>query len=64
MFSGRWMRLIGQKKGNPNIKIYAVDYWNPKDNKTIKKIYAKQRSYGFVPYVATIDLQSVVAEPQ
>lgn len=51
-------------KENPALKIYSVDYWNPKDTKTIQQIYAKQRASGYIPYVATIDLQSVVAEPK
>lgn len=52
------------KKQSPHLKIYSVDYWDMKDSKTIKEIYAKQRSNGFIPYVSTVDLQNIFAEPQ
>ena len=48
----------------PELQIYALDYWNPEDTETIKKIYATQRKNGFAPYVATIELNKLVPEPE
>ncbi len=48
---------------NPKLKVYSLDYWNPDDKKTLKDIYKKQRSRGFVPYVTTIDLMRHSPEP-
>jgi len=38
---------------NTQLKRYALDYWDNQDIKTIKMLYKKQQSLGFVPYVAT-----------
>lgn len=46
------------------LKVYTIDYWPPEDAEGIKNIYAAQRAQGFIPYVSTPDLQSVVPEPQ
>ncbi len=48
---------------NPQLKIYTLDYANPSDRKTIAEIYKTERQNGFVPYVATIELNQVVDEP-
>ncbi len=48
----------------PLLKIYSIDYWPPKDTDGVKNIYAKQREYGFVPYVSVPNLQNIVAEPE
>lgn len=48
---------------NPSLTIYTLDYWDPADTKMIKKIYQFQRARGYNPYVATIDLQKLMAEP-
>jgi uncharacterized protein (TIGR01370 family) len=62
----QWSKEIidAARKANPQLKVYSVDYWNPKDMAKIKEIYGKQRASGYIPYVATIDLQSVVEEPR
>lgn len=52
------------QKAAPNLKIYALDYWQPEDKEGVRNIYATQRGNGFIPYVATIDLQRVVEEPK
>lgn len=49
---------------SPKLKIYSMDYWNMKDAKGVKRIYKVQRANGFVPYVSTMDLQHLHAEPK
>ena len=48
----------------PHLQIYTLDYWNPEDPKGIKRIYTEQRKNGFMPYVATIQLNQLVPEPR
>jgi hypothetical protein len=48
---------------NPALKVYTLDYWDPKDTKTIASIYKTERANGFIPYVATISLTELVHEP-
>jgi hypothetical protein len=45
------------KQSVPELKIYTLDYWDMKDKAGVAKIYAQQRALGYVPYVATPDLQ-------
>lgn len=47
---------------NPALKIYTLDYWNMKERKGVARIYADQRTQGFIPYVATPDLQKIYPE--
>ncbi len=47
----------------PRLTIYTLDYWPESDSESIKSIYAAQRAQGFIPYVAPIDLQTVMREP-
>jgi uncharacterized protein (TIGR01370 family) len=49
---------------NPKLKVYALDYWLTGEKDTVKTIYERHRANGFIPYVSTVDLQQVVAEPQ
>ena len=55
--------LQNAAKQFPDLQIYTLDYWEPEDFKGIKKIYKTQRENGFVPYVSTIGLDRIVAEP-
>ncbi len=48
-------------KINPDLKIYTLDYWNKNDKKMISEIYKIQRANGFIPYVATIELDELVS---
>ncbi len=48
----------------PSLKIFTLDYWNPADTTGIKKIYQVQRQNGFIPYVATVELNTIVPEPK
>lgn len=55
--------LKNAQKQTPLLKIYTIDYWPPADKKAIKRIYMVQRQSGFIPYVSTLNLQSVYPEP-
>jgi uncharacterized protein (TIGR01370 family) len=48
---------------NPSLEIYTLDYWNTDDPQGIKKIYEAQRAQGFIPYVATLQLNEIIPEP-
>ncbi len=52
------------QKQNNEIKIFTLDYWDPADTKMIAEIYRVQREQGFIPYVSTPDLQTLIAEPK
>lgn len=52
------------QKANPHLKIVTLDYWDVKDKKGVKALYNVQRKNGFIPYVATMDLQSLCTEPE
>ena len=58
------MQLKVAQKRFRHLKIYTLDYWPPSDVATIQSIYKKQRSNGFIPYVSTMGLQEIVAEPK
>jgi hypothetical protein len=53
-------QLSGIKEQFSNIQIFTVDYWNPKDKQTIKKIYEIEQKSGFRPYVADMELNLIV----
>lgn len=63
-FEKQVLLLQNALKINPNIGIYTLDYWNPKDNNMIRQIYKVQRSKGFIPYVSTIKLDRIIEEPK
>ena len=49
---------------SPTLKVYSLDYWPSKDEKQVRAIYARQRSEGFIPYVApTLSLESLGSRP-
>lgn len=48
---------------NQQLRVFTLDYWPTVDVKAVGEIYRVQRATGFVPYVATIALDKVVAEP-
>jgi len=56
--------LTDLKRSFPNLKVMSLDYWDPQDQEGIAKIYAVQRTNGFIPYVSTVDLNSIIAEPR
>lgn len=51
------------QKINPSLEVYTLDYWNRNDPQEIKKIYETQRAQGFIPYVATLQLNEIMTEP-
>ncbi len=52
------------QKKFPSLQIFTLDFWNPTDKEMIKKIYTLERGNGFIPYVSTIGLTDIIAEPQ
>jgi uncharacterized protein (TIGR01370 family) len=48
---------------NPRLVIYTLDYANKNDPRAISEIYRKERANGFIPYVATVDLDELIGEP-
>ncbi len=47
----------------PALKVYTLDYWLPIEQSMIADIYELERNNGFIPYVSTVALDSIVAEP-
>lgn len=59
------VKILNEAKSQfKDLKVYTLDYWNPDEPDTIKKIYEVQRENGFIPYVATIDLHKIIPEPR
>ena len=56
--------LENARRANPKVTILTLDYWYPDQGETIAKIYAIERQNGFWPYVATVELDRLVPEPQ
>ena len=55
------LKVLGAAKlAHPALKLYSLDYWNPKDAATIRSIYATEQRNGFIPYVSTVDLSRLV----
>jgi polysaccharide biosynthesis protein PelA len=47
----------------PHLVVMSLDYWNPADPATVRKIYHAERKNGFRPYVSTISLHQITPEP-
>ncbi|NGX57494.1 MAG: hypothetical protein K940chlam3_00386 [Chlamydiae bacterium] len=61
----RQVKILDEaKKVNPNLKLFALDYWYPDQPEEIIKIYQIDRDNGLDPYVGTIDLDVIVPEPK
>lgn len=56
-------KLLEAREISPRLKLYTLDYWNQDDVHGLRKLYALQRSRGFVPYVTTPDLRRHTPEP-
>ncbi|MCB1148521.1 MAG: endo alpha-1,4 polygalactosaminidase [Chlamydiia bacterium] len=52
------------KKTYPELEILSLDYWYPDQKEVIREIYQKERKFGFNPYVATWNLDSIIPEPK
>lgn len=59
---------VGQVKKalslHPHLIPFALDYCDVEEKEMVKKIYAFDRSLGFRTYVSTIQLDTIVKEPQ
>jgi polysaccharide biosynthesis protein PelA len=51
------------QRRDPKLRLFSLDYWSPDDPKGIARIYAQERANGFIPYVGTRDLTTIVVEP-
>ena len=56
-------RLRAAKVRNPRLVTTTLDYWDPADRRQVAALYAKERAAGFLPYVATLALDRLIAEP-
>lgn len=56
-------RLRRAKVLNPKLKVYSLDYWDPKDSVGVREIYRIQRANGFIPYVSELQLNRLIPEP-
>jgi uncharacterized protein (TIGR01370 family) len=61
----RWQvdRMRDAQRRDPKLRLFSLDYWNPDDPRGTARIYAQQRTNGFIPYVGTPDLTRIVSEP-
>jgi uncharacterized protein (TIGR01370 family) len=56
-------KALEVKGRHPALHLMSLDYWDPADEIGLARIYAAQRTLGFDPYVATLALDRLVAEP-
>ena len=60
----RQVRILQEAKNRrPELRVFTLDYWAAEDSDGIAAIYRTQRANGFEPYVATILLDQLIAEP-
>jgi uncharacterized protein (TIGR01370 family) len=61
----QWQRghMIEARRRNEKLQLFSLDYWDPSDIPGLSKIYAEERADGFIPYIATPDLTTIVPEP-
>ena len=57
-------RLRAARKANPRLTLATLDYWDPADTAQVAALYARERAGGFRPYVATLALDRLIAEPR
>ena len=55
-------QLHAAKRVHPALVLATLDYWDPADRKTVAALYRRERTAGFVPYVATLALDRLLAE--
>lgn len=62
----RWQadRLQAASRLNPRLTLATLDYWDPTDSAQVAALYARERAAGFRPYVATLALDRLIAEPR
>jgi uncharacterized protein (TIGR01370 family) len=61
----QWQRrhMIEARRRDKKLQLFSLDYWDPSDLQGLSKIYAEERADGFIPYIATPDLTTIVPEP-
>ncbi len=64
LFLEQVKQLKKVQKEHPHLILFSLDYWDPQDVDGIREIYKTERSHGLIPYVATLDLQTLVPEPK
>jgi len=60
LLTAQALHALAEKK--QGLTVYTLDFWPAKESALIKQIYAKQRSYQFVPYIAD-SLERITPEP-
>jgi uncharacterized protein (TIGR01370 family) len=55
--------LRAARTRRPSLRLFALDYWDPRDADGIAALYREARAAGFEAYVATIELDQLVPEP-
>lgn len=53
------LKLLYDAKRKFNFAVFTLDYSNPKNKANIRKIIKKSRDHGFIPYISTINLDSI-----
>lgn len=51
------------RKKHSHLAIFSLDYRDPKDSQGMIRCYKEQRANGFIPYVSTLELDSIIPEP-
>ncbi len=54
-------QLYVARRLKPGLGLFCLNYWTPGDAQGIARIYAEARSHDLIPYVATFELNQVVA---
>ena len=57
-------QLHAAARGNPDLALMTLDYWDPADHATVASLYARERAAGFQPYVSTLALDRLIPEPR
>ena len=63
LYQSQVAMLQDAQQRNPALRVFTLDYWDPNDTQGLREIYRRQRAQGFSPYVATIALDEIIAEP-
>lgn len=56
-------RLRAARTANPALALLALDYWDIRDRRTVRALYARERAAGFSPYVSMLALDRIHPEP-
>ncbi len=57
-------KMLAFKEAASHLQLVTLDYWDMEDTETVREIYRRHRVNGFLPYVTTIELDRVDAEPK